>query len=84
MKCTDCGEEGHKAGWPYCPGKIMRKTEPKYVPVVVHKIPGVVHVDKPVVHTPVDVVHRKDRHKNTEERKAYRKEWTRKKRARES
>jgi len=21
MECTDCGEEGHKAGWPFCPGR---------------------------------------------------------------
>jgi len=23
MKCVDCGEEGHKAGWPFCPGRKL-------------------------------------------------------------
>lgn len=41
----------------------------------------VVHGPEVVVHEDVPVVHRKDRHRNSEERKKYRREWMRRRRA---
>jgi len=33
MKCADCGVDGHKAGWTYCPARVMSdKPRPDVVP----------------------------------------------------
>ena len=74
MKCTDCGEEGHNTGWPYCSGRKVAN-KPKMV------------VNEAVPNVPNSVPNRTEsdrvgewKKKNAEKVRVYQRDYMRRKR----
>jgi len=90
MKCTDCGSERHNAGYWGCPdsGKndeVIRKRPVEVVvnmpDLVVNKVINEIIAESLVVNADNVVVNRKgDRHRKTEARKTWQREYMRKRR----